>query len=86
MKKQPTIQLSNIQALILVGIFGVYSIVLPSPLDIGELILYSIYDTSTCTTDFCVDNMNKILNYYHLGTLMMIPSGFGLATYLHKRK
>ena len=86
MKKQPDIQISNVQALILVGIFGVYSVVLPSPLDIGELILYAINDTSTCATDFCKDNMNKILNYYHLGTFMMIPSGFGFAIIVHKKK
>ena len=78
------IELSPVQALLLIGLFGAYGTFVPSPWDIGETILYAINDASTCTTDFCKVNMNRILNYYHLGTFMMMPSGFGLAAYMYK--
>ena len=83
MTRQP-IELSPFQSLLVIGLFGVYGTFVPSPLDIGETILYTINDASTCNTDFCVENMNKILNYYHLGTFMMMPIGFGLAIYVKK--
>ena len=80
------IQLSPFQALIIIGCFGVYGTFLPSPIDIGELIVYSVYDSLHCTTEWCQETMDRILLYYNLGNVMMIPGGFGGAFYIKKQR
>jgi len=79
------IRLSQFQALILVGCFGVYGTFIPSPIDIGELIVYSFYNSAPCITEWCQEMMDRILAYYHIGTFIMIPGGFGTAFYVKKR-
>jgi hypothetical protein len=78
------IELSPVQALLIIGLFGVYGTFVPNPWDIGETILSAVNYASTCTTDFCKENSDRLLKYYNLGTILMMPSGFGLALYVYK--
>lgn len=69
------IQLSPFQALMLVGMFGVYGTLIPSPYDIGELLVHSVYDATTCPSEWCQEMKDRVLSYYYLGTMIMMVGG-----------
>lgn len=80
-------KLTQFQSLILLGCYGVYSIVLPSPLDIGELIISSVFSQlyPLCPTELCKTQTDTITSYYNLFTILTVPSGFGGAYWVHKK-
>ena len=80
------IHISLFQALLLIGCFGFYGTFIPSPYDLGELILNSLYENSTCLNDFCQQNMDRLLFTYHLATSILMIAGFGGAIYVKKGK
>lgn len=43
----------------------------PSPLDIGEMILLQIAGLNLCKTDICLDQQEFLLNSYTLAGLMI---------------
>jgi len=50
-------------------ITGFFMVGVPSPIDIGETILISL--ASNCQTEQCIENSNTLLNYYHIGGLIL---------------
>lgn len=79
-------QLSPFWTLMVIGLFGVYGTFVPSPYDIGELLVYSIYNATACLTDWCQETKDSVLTYYELGMVIMMPGGFGGAWYVKKNE
>ncbi len=63
--------MKRIMVLVGLTVTGFFMLFVPAPLDIGELVLLSIADTNLCQTEQCIQNSNNLLNYYHIGGLIM---------------
>jgi len=65
---------------LIVGVLvGLFMLLIPSPIDIGETILLQIADLDLCKTDQCVQNQNNLLSTYNFaGGIIALLSFIGL--------
>jgi|APSaa5957512535_1039671.scaffolds.fasta_scaffold13349_4 hypothetical protein len=61
----------KIITLIAIMIIGYAIPIMPSSIDIGEMILNDISNSGSCTSDFCIETQKTLLNYYNLGGLII---------------
>lgn len=52
-------------------IIGYFMAFVPSPIDIGEMILLQIAGLNLCKTDICIEQQETLLNYYNIGGLII---------------